>query len=753
MRPKLFSKFRFFLLAFLLLGFAQLNAQVLNAPEPAPIQTPPVGSTPWNAACASDTFNDFWVNFTWSPPLVNSNNEFILELSDANGNFSSAVELARDATKNTTFDFFFQFTLPVNTRGEGYKMRVRSTSPAVTSAESLAYPMYYIDVDTGLTIRQMGQADFGDGTAQVCDGNSITLEVYDLSNSGTYQYNWFRSGTPLTEKSESITVTQAGMYNVEIDYGSCSGSGNTLSNIIDVTTGTSLGIAINPPTKTDLCAGETVDLVANIIGMGLTYTWFKDGTAITSPTVDDDTYTVDASITGFEGDYQVEIFGTGTCVERSAVVTITNAGNFTVTRDNPANVVVLPGQTQALSVTTDATSPTYQWFRDGNPVSGATSNSITVDETETGLYFSRVTLSGGACSSTSIDSEPTTVVTPASFEILIDYTSTYVACENTSIVLEVTTINAVDSGGTRTDVTTALLSSFAYQWKKDGVNVAGATSENISLTTISENGNYEVDGIISTYNTTSNTLSVQLLVNETLTISSTSLVNCGPSEPITISTITDLSGETFDWFRDGVNLNVLTVALDVTEPGTYQLVLDRNGCPLRSNEIIITPLDANLITLDPSDDIVFPEGSSRTVTASGGETYRWLDANSLEMSTTSSVTFTLEGSYILIATIGNCEVTRTLTVEYLDTFKVPNVITANGDGINDQWIIPNSYSNTPDVNVIIYNANGEEILNVFDYQNNWPQSSMAFPKQNMVFFYKIRNAQEVLKQGTITIIR
>ncbi len=753
MRPKLSFFQKLIFCVFVLAGTFGIQAQVLNAPVPAPNQTPPVGSSPWTRACASDSFNDFWVNFTWSPPLVNPGNEFILELSDASGSFSSPIELARDATKNTNFDFFIQFAIPNTTRGEGYRMRVRSTDPAITGPSSSPYPMYYIDVNSAITIRPQGQADFGDGTAEVCDGNSITLEVYNLPNAGTYQYNWYRSGTPLAEKSSSITVSQAGMYIAEIDYGSCSGSGNTLSNIIDVTTGSSLGIAINPPAKTDLCSGETADLIANIVGMGLTYTWFKDGSAITSPTVDDDTYTVDASSPGFEGNYQVEIFGPGACVERSAAVTITNAGNFTVTRDNPANVVVLPGQTEVLSVTTDASSPTFQWYRDGTPVSGATTNSITVDETETGNYFCRVSLSGGACASTSIDSDATTVVVPASFEAVIAYNGSYAACANTSIVLEVQTINAIDGGGGSTDVTAQIASSLSYQWNLDGGAVSGATSSSISLADISENGDYTLDASISTYNFTSNLLPVQLRTSETLVISSTSLISCSSSEDIIISTTTDLSSETFDWYRDGQNLNVSTPALTANSPGTYQLVLQRNGCPLPSNEVVIAPLDPSVITLDPSDTVVFPEGSSRTISASGGDAYRWFNSDNVEISNSSSITLSEEGSFTLVASVGNCDVTRNVTAEFLDTFRVPNVITVNGDGINDLWILPNSYSNKDDVNIIIYNEKGEQVLNVNNYQNNWPQSSTAFPKQNMVFYYKIRDAASVLKQGTITIIR
>ena len=729
------------------------SAQVLNAPEAAPNQTPPAGTTPWSAACASGSFNDYWANFTWSPPLVNADNEFVLELSDASGNFGSPVELARKADMNTTFDFHFQFTLPANTRGEGYRLRVRSTSPAQTSPASVAYPMYYLDVNSGITIRPQGQVDFGNGTAQVCDGNSITLEVYNLPNANTYQYNWYRSGTLLADSGPSITVTQGGMYNAEIDYGSCSGSGNTLSNLIDVTTGSSLGIAINPPAKTALCSGETVSLDANITGQGLTYTWFKDGVAITSPTVDASSFTVDANVAGFEGNYQVEVFGPGACVEQSAPIAITNAGNFSVSRVNAASLVLLPGQTAQLSVTTDAPGASFQWYKDGAPVSGATSASLTVSDTETGTYFARVSLTGGACSATSIDSEPTVVVTPASLELDIAYSGSYASCANTDVVLEVSEIRAVDAGGNRTVVTSDLLGLMSFQWSLDGTAVSGATGTSISLTNPAENGSYSLSGTISGYAPASNSLPVQLRVNETLTIAGTGTTVCGPAEPITLSTPTDLTGVSFDWFRNGTSLNLSTTSIDVSSPGTYQLVIQRNGCPVPSNELVLTGLDENLITLDPGTDIRMPEGTSKSVTASGGDTYRWYDSNNVELSSASSYSFTAEGQYLLIATIGGCEVARTLTVSYLDTFKVPNVISVNGDGINDQWVIPNSYSGRPDVNVIIYNERGEEVLNEYNYQNNWPSSAASFPKQNMVFYYKIRDAAKVLKQGTITVIR
>jgi hypothetical protein len=734
----------------LLFSCLQLSAQaiVINAPEPA--DNPNLaGNSPWTAICAGNGgFNEYFVNITWAG-TANAGNEFILELSDASGNFDAPTILKTITDQNSNADFNVDFAIPVTTRGQGYKMRVRSTDPVKLGAESDAYNMYYMDVTSNLNI-----SEAGDGTppGSICSTNAITLQVDNIANPETYQYIWFRSGTQISgETGHTINIAQSGMYNALIDYGPiCTGSGNTDSNIVDVTIGSGgSGIAVSPPSKTALCSGDTETLAINTTDPSWNYQWYKENVAIAGAI--GTTYTVNAANAGFEGSYAVEISGSGICTERSAAITITNADNFTVTRDNPANVVVLPSQTQTLSVGTDASGPTFKWFRNGTEISGETNNTLTI--TQEGTYYAEVSQSGGSCSASAKNSESTIAVAPDSFELILDYANAYTSCVNTSIILQVTTINAVAADGTKTDVTADLEDAFTYQWQKDGLDVTGQTGKSISLSSNAENGAYRLNATIDAYNETSNELSVQLLTSETVAISSTSSIYCSASEIVTLSSTTDLTSESFEWQLDGSPVNTVDTEFNIDAPGTYRLVLDRDGCALISNEVTISPLDENLITLNPSGDIVIPEGTSRTVTASGGTAYRWMNAANAEMSNSDSVTFTEPGTYTLVASIDNCDIVRQVEVSILDTFKVPNVITVNGDGINDQWVIPNSYSNKPDVNIIIYNEQGEEVVNEFDYKNNWPQTSTAFTKQNMVFYYKIRNASEVLKQGTITVIR
>lgn len=740
------------LLVLLALLFTSMGAQTLNKPTPADNPNLP-GNSPWTAACASNTFNEYYVNFTWTTPLVQSDNQFILELSDGSGNFDAPTTLATATDKNSTFNFDFSFNLPESTQGSNYKMRVRSTNPAKIGAESDPFEMYYIAIKTSLLISKNGDGNIpSNGEVEVCDGGEATLQVHNITNPENYTYNWYRSGTLLTEKGHLITTQTAGTYFVEIDYGTiCSGSANTLSNTIKVTVGTAIGVAINTPTTTVLCQNETTTLSANISNQGLTYTWYKDDAAITTPTVDQDSYTIDTSNSDFNGSYRVEISGNGVCTERSEPIEITKAGAFTVTNNQETTLLLLPGTTQELSVTTTATAPLYTWFKDGTVISSATTNTLTV--TTTGQYYVQITDTANSCANTVEQSETVTVVNPDSFTIKIGYDGTYTDCTVTSTVLKVTAINAIETDGTSTDVTEAMKNVFNYTWSLNASTLVGTTNETIAIASAAENGTYHVEATYDTFTATSNSLNVLLKPTQNITLESDALVTCNPTDVVKITPSIDVSGLAFSWIKDGATVNTSDPVLTTNETGTYELQVTIDGCTIASENLTISPFTNSLITLNVPTDVVFPEGGSRTLNASGGTDHKWFDTDNNLFSTTSEATLNRAGIYTLLVTIDGCEMSQQITVTYKDNFSIPNVITANGDGVNDQWVIPNTYANSAQTNILIYNDASEEVLNVFNYQNNWPSSTTTMRSTNAVFYYKIRTEEGVVKQGTITVIR
>ncbi|MEX0359598.1 MAG: gliding motility-associated C-terminal domain-containing protein [Allomuricauda sp.] len=736
----------------MLLGANMLTAQVLNKPVAA--DNPNLaGNSAWTAACASDSFNEYFVNFTWSPPLVASDNEFVLELSDANGNFGSPIELARVDDKNATFDFEFEFQVPNEVRGESYKMRVRSTNPAKTSPPSDAYPMHFVDFSSPLLISQDGSGDIPPGgSIQLCGAGDVTLEPHNISNADTYIYNWYRSGTLLAEKGASITVSTPGMYYVELDYGSvCSGSANTLSNTIEITTGSSSGIALNGSNDVGLCAGDTYQLEANISGMGLTYTWYKDGSVVSGPTLEQTTFDINTSVSGFEGSYEVEVDGPSACLERSASVVIRNLGDFEVTRENDSNIVLLPSQTTTLSASSTATSPSYQWYKDGSPITDATNSSLEISEI--GDYHVRVIETGGGCSASPVDSPTTTVEAPESFEFVVEYAGAYTSCQTGDVTLSLLRINAVSDSGAKTDVTSELESVFTYQWMHDGSPVSGETSKTMTISNFENNGDYSLTGTVDSFNATSNGLDVTMSAGTTLSISANGTVLCEGADPIRFDTSESLGGETFEWLRDGEVIDTATESITATEVGVYQLRILTHDCPIVSNELEVRAFDESLLSLDRPEELIIVEGDTETITASGAESYQWFDAENNLLGAQDSYGFQEEGEYLLVASFGNCTVSRVINVTYRDLFAIPNVITANGDGINDLWVLPNSYSRQDDVLVTIYDERGKEVFSQTNYENNWPQSVTQFNKLNMIFYYRVTREGESLKQGTITVIR
>ena len=130
-----------------------------------------------------------------------------------------------------------------------------------------------------------------------------------------------------------------------------------------------------------------------------------------------------------------------------------------------------------------------------------------------------------------------------------------------------------------------------------------------------------------------------------------------------------------------------------------------------------------------------------------------MDAENNPLGVDAAFSVSAPGTYRVIATINDCEVSKTITVNAVESVQIPNVVSANGDGVNDLWIIPGMYSGQSEVKITIYNAIGQAVFQTYNYQNNWPSSGLGIAGRSEVFYYKISEQDKTIRQGTITVIR
>ncbi|MFM1931616.1 MAG: hypothetical protein RL226_919, partial [Bacteroidota bacterium] len=96
--------------------------------------------------------------------------------------------------------------------------------------------------------------------------------------------------------------------------------------------------------------------------------------------------------------------------------------------------------------------------------------------------------------------------------------------------------------------------------------------------------------------------------------------------------------------------------------------------------------------------------------------------------------------------------TATLRFEVFPFLHVPNIITPNGDGVNDALVIE-GIERFPLNRITVYNRWGREIFTTEDYQNNWQGTfnGTACPDGTYFFVFENTDTGEVLENGYFTI--
>jgi len=240
------------------------------------IPTVTVGNLATGICAGSNYAVPFTVNTRFG-----ASNTFTAQLSDAGGNFGSAVVIGTLAgdTSGT-----ISCVIPAGTAaGNGYRIRILSTSPIATSRNSA-------DAITVLRKPELGYAI--SGPSQTCTG----LRNYSLTaTESTATYNWeLLTGKGTLNASlgtASVNWTTAGLDTIRVTATNSCGTGTPVSLAVQVFN----DVPVFIPTIS--IAGRTLTALSFTPSQGVTgYQWYKDGLPLPGQT--GQSYTVPDNETG-----------------------------------------------------------------------------------------------------------------------------------------------------------------------------------------------------------------------------------------------------------------------------------------------------------------------------------------------------------------------------------------------------------------------------------------------------------------------
>src|SRR6185436_15860444 len=287
-----------------------------------------------------------------------------------------------------------------------------------------------------------------------------------IANGGIYS-----GATSATLTLTGVTAAMSGKTYDVVVSGTCTPTATSATSTLTVNSPPA--ITTQPVAAQTVCEGAvntTFSVVAS--GTGLTYQWKKNGVDIGGATAS--SYVIATAVTADAGTYTVQV--SGTCSPAA-----TSTGSVLNINEKPevlsvtGNQTVCVGSNVTFTVNAGVTTvPTYQWRENGGAIanggiySGATSATLTltgVTAAMSGKTYDVVV--SGTCTPTATSATSTlTVNSPPAI------TTQPVAAQTVCEGAVNTTFSVVASG-----------TGLSYQWKKNGVDIGGATATSYVIAT------------------------------------------------------------------------------------------------------------------------------------------------------------------------------------------------------------------------------------------------------------------------------
>ncbi len=395
--------------------------------------------------------------------------------------------------------------------------------------------------------------------------NNISYGCFD-DNASNYGGSWTngsdKGNAPLANGghisgANTSTLTISNVSSADLgSYDVCltNSCGITGSTNVTLSLSAPPGISVQPQSQM-VCAptGTTLSVTASNVA---TYSWLENGSALSDGgTIGGSasaTLTINATSTNDSGSTFAVVLTSGSgCVLTSQVATLTVLPGIQITQP-PTNQTVCAGSTVLFTAAANGPGLTYQWNKNGSPlsnggsVSGATTTSLTLSNVlaaDSGATFS-VTVDGGTgCAP--VTSAPATL-TVNTAPAITNQPSSQAAC----------------IGGGASFSVGATGSGLSYQWMKgasnltDNATINGSASPTLTLSGLTTADNSATFSVVVSGTCAPSATSTTV----TLTVSSPPVITAQPSPQTSCDgwnvsfTVTASNATTYAWRKNGTPL-------------------------------------------------------------------------------------------------------------------------------------------------------------------------------------------------------
>ncbi len=515
----------------------------------------------------------------------------------------------------------------------------------------------------------------------ICD-NQVPFGL-NSGYSAPAAFTWSLNGTPIAnETNPSYSATASGTYSVLVySSATCFGS-DTIDLDVLTTPAPNLGSDVT------FCQGGNIPLLDAGTAGNYDYSWFYNGNLIFLA----NSSTYQPPVTQY-GTYVVMVGNNSTCFGNDTVSFFSVQPPVDVLADD----VICAGDPLPVLDAGNPGAGSYQWSENGNPISGATSQTYTVTNGNIGtVTYSVAIQSGGVCNG-NFNMDLTITAAP-----LVTISNQSI-CEGNAAPI----FDAQNSG-----------SSITYNWV-DNTNTTVGTNQQF---TPSQNsvGTYTYTVTVTSAGGCSSSDNFDYTVNASPSVSLYDEAICELDPPVTLDASNAGSGITYQWSNGGTGSTI-----NVNTDGTYIVtVTNSNGCTATADAVLSVErqMEAPVVNCGPGNDAFKYIYTWTDVTGStgyeisedGGLT--WITPNSVAGTPNTHATNAIILN-LMVRGFGNGLCREGLTSEPVVCAPIlPNIITANGDNKNDALTISN-IEFFPNNVLTIFNRWGKEVYSKAKYNN------------------------------------